>query len=264
MKGVQIDFASAGTAARFNTLRDDWRAVALGGGTGIKKDRAAALRIAGILPTFLSREFGYCFPTNEDLAKALNMSLETVKRGVKALVKAGLIESQLIPKRNEAGRMIGKLRRIYLTLPEAAEQVAPKGQDTEGSTPSPKGQKQPTEGSYGGAYILDKNTPDKDSTVIPIKVSSYAHARENVPSAYRNDTDFLDAFDRIVIDMTDGKEIGAGELDRIVQTAFDQTTDSNRDLFMPFHWRDMCRLRHTETANWFRQRTGHLIHRKAA
>lgn len=258
MKGERIDFKAIATAAEFNTLRDEWRALA-----SSSKANRAGLRVATVLPGFVNRDYGYAYPTDEDLFTKLECDKKTVQRGLTSLETLGLIERQDMPKRNDAGRIVGKLRRIYLTRPEAAAETAPKGQDTEGTIASPKGQKQPTEGTAGVVYILDNNTPDKDSRLHGRKVSAYACARENVPSAYRNDADFLDAFDRIVVDMTDGKEIGAGEMDHIVQKAFDQTTDSD-DMFMPFHWRDVCALRQPETANWFRVRTGQLIHKRAA
>ncbi|MCX5579446.1 hypothetical protein [Kaistia terrae] len=63
--------------------------------------------------------------------------------------------------------------------------------------------------------------------------------------------------------MTDGRVIGAGEIGRIVQEAFDKTTGSS-PLFMPFFWSDVCALRKNDTEEWFRRRAGQLIHRRAA
>ena len=85
----------------------------------------------------------------------------------------------------------------------------------------------------------------------------------DVPSAILNDTDFLDAFDHFFMEAIDGRPIGAGELESIVQLAFDQATDSD-DMFMPFHWRDVLSLTKSDTADWFIRRAGQLIHRKAA
>jgi len=256
----RIDFLSAGTAARFNTLRDEWRAAA-----SSSKANRAGMRVATVLPGFVNREYGYAFPTDEDLSSALECDKKTVQRGLGSLEKVGLIERQDMPKRNDAGRMIGKLRRIYLTLPEAPANAVPKGQITEGTTALPKGQKQATEGTDGVVYILDKDTPDTDSTVIGRKVSAYAYTptREGEPPVFRGDIAFLNGFDRAVIELTDGKDIGAGEIERLVQQAFDQTTDAD-ELNMPVHWREICRLRQPETATWFRSRAGQLIHRRAA
>ena len=159
------------------------------------------------------------------------------------------------PKVIWTAKAIGRLRRIYLALPEV------KGQEVKGQ-PEVKGQKTGGEGTPVCPNIRDRITPDKEIR-RERKVSSYVPAREDVPSPYRNDPDFLDTFDRIVMGMTDGRPIGAGEIDRIVQQAFDQTTDSS-DLFMPFHWRDVRALRSPETEMWFRSRAGQLIHRRAA
>jgi hypothetical protein len=249
MTGQRIDFLSA-DAARFNALRDQWRSVAAGCALP-----AAGLRVANVLPSFVSREFGYAFPTNEDLAKEIRKSEETAKRGLNSLADAHLIERQTMVKRDEKGEAIGKLRRIFLTLPEV------KGQEVKGQPVEVKGQKPQGEGSYGCSNIRDRITPDKEIRREK-KVSAYVPPREGYPVGYSGDDDFLDTFDRIVIEVTHGKPIGAGEIATITQQAFDATDSS--DLFMPFHWVDVCGLRTGQTAEWFRHRTGILIHRRAA
>lgn len=249
MKGHRIDFLSA-DAARFNALRDQWRSAA--SSCALPK---AALRLASILPAYVNREYGYAFPTDYDLARAIEKDVKTVKRGVAALDDAGLIDRQTMVKRDEKGEAVGRLRRIYLTLPEV------KGQKVKGQ-PEVKGQNPGGEGTPVCPNIPDRITPDKE-TRREKKVSAYVPARENVPSPYRNDPDFLETFDRTVMAMADGRPIGAGEIERIVHQAFDHTTNSS-DRFMPFHWREVCALRSSETATWFRGRVGQLIHRRAA
>lgn len=253
----RIDFLSA-DAARFNALRDQWRSAA----SSCALSRAG-LRVAAVLPGYVNREYGYAFPTDRDIAGDISADEKTAKRGLLALEGKGLIERDTKSKRNERGVIIGRLRRIYLTMPEGTVlPLRPKGQSPKGQ-PEPKGQKSSTEGTPVCPYIPDRTTPDNSIGSGRRRVGSYVPARENVPSPYRNDPDFLDTFDRIVMEVTDGKPIGAGEIDRIVQEAFDHTTDSS-ELFMPFHWRDVCALRTSETAEWFLRRTGQLIHRRAA
>lgn len=251
MKKHRIDFLSV-DAAGFNQLRDQWRSAAAGCALS-----AAGLRVASILPTFVSREHGYAFPENEHLAEALGMSPETAKRGVKALDDAGLIERETMVKRDDRDEAIGRLRRIYLTMPEV------KGQKVKGQ-PEVKGQKRLGEGSYGWPNIPDRITPDKKTGRDERKLGAYVPAREAAPSPYSNDVAFLDTFDRIVMEMTDGQKIGAGAFDGIVQEAFNQTTDSDRDQYMPFHWSDVCALRSSEAAEWFRHRAGQIVYRKVA
>lgn len=169
MSGVRIEFPS-GDAARFNELRDRWRGVAAGYPLS-----ASARRVAMVLPTFVNREFGYAFPTDDDLRAAVNASRETIKRGLKDLDDADLIERATRTKRGDDGKMPGKERRIFLTMPmgqpkgqpssppKGQAAAAPKGQpmgQAPMGQPSPKGQKSPTEGSYGGPNIPDRTTPD--------------------------------------------------------------------------------------------------------
>lgn len=166
MNARRIDFKSA-DAARFNALRDEWRSAAAGSALS-----RSGLRVASVLPTFVNREYGFAFPTDEDIAKEIGKSRETVKRGLDALREFHLIERVTLPKRDRRGVVVGKVRRIYLTIPEQNFQPSPKGQlagspkgQPPKGQPSPKGQFWPTEGSYGGANIPDSNTPDKDSAL---------------------------------------------------------------------------------------------------
>lgn len=256
MKGQRIDFLSA-EAARFNALRDQWRDVA--SGSALPK---VAHKLASLLPGYVSREYGYAFPTDEQLAEIIKATPRTVGRGMNALDAAGLIERQTMVKRDEKGEAIGRLRRIYLTLPNQAGERTPSERAEVNGHPEVNGQNQAGERTTVVRIYPDRITPDKEIRREE-KVSAYVPARENVPSPYRNDVEFLDTFDRIVMEMSDGKPIGAGEIERIVQGAFDRTTNSS-DLFMPFHWRDVCALRSSDTEHWFRRRAGQLIHRRAA
>ncbi|MFJ1308576.1 hypothetical protein [Agrobacterium sp. P15N1-A] len=257
MSATRIDFLS-GDAARFNDLRDKWRSVA--SSCALSK---AGLRVATVLPTFISREYGYAFPTDEDLASAIGTTnTSTAKRGLISLEGADLIERQTMVKRDEKGEAIGRLRRIHFKLPEVKVQNHPEVKVQKVKVQDEvKVQKRVGEGSPVCTNIPDSITPDKisGSGIKTVTVSLYA--RENVPSAYANDNEFLDTFDRIVIEMTEGKEIGAGEMSKICETAFNRTTDSS-DMFMPFHWADVCMLRSKETEQWFYQRVGQLVYRR--
>lgn len=255
MKGQRIDFLSA-DAARFNALRDKWRDIAAG--TKLPNGKAlpkVALRIASLLPGYVSREHGYAFPTDELLAGIAKCSTRLIGKGMVALERARLIERQTIVRRDDKGEAAGRIRRIYLTLPEV------NGTGVNG-TPEVSGTNGVSERNTVFRIHPDRITPDKE-TRREKKVSAYVPARENVPSPYRNDPDFLETFDRTVMAMADGRPIGAGEIERIVHQAFDHTTNSS-DRFMPFHWREVCALRSSETATWFRGRAGQLIHRRAA
>lgn len=53
MNAIRINFQGA-DAARFNLLRDQWRTVALGSNL-----TRAGLRVAGVLPSFVNRDYGY-------------------------------------------------------------------------------------------------------------------------------------------------------------------------------------------------------------
>jgi hypothetical protein len=128
--------------------------------------------------------------------------------------------------------------------------------------PDVKVQKRVGEGAYGCTNIPDRITPDNSNGSGASKYSAVP-AREGCPIGYTDDFDFLDAFDQTVVDMTDGREIGAGEIGTIVLEAFDKTTGSS-PMFMPFFWSDVCKLRKNDTEEWFRRRAGQLIHRRAA
>lgn len=250
MTGTRIDFLSV-DAARFNHLRDRWRSVA--SSCALSK---AGLRVATVLPGFVSREFGYAFPTDEDLSSAIGASNpSTAKRGLVSLEGADLIERKTMVKRDGKGEAIGRIRRIHLTLPQVKVQEVK-------VQPEVKVQKRGGEGSPVCTNIRDRITPDNEIR-HERKVSSYVPAREGWPKGYEEDTNFLDDFDRFLMAATDSKPIGAGEIEQIVQKAFDAATDSS-DLFMPFHWRDVLALRSGQTAQWFLRRAGQLIHRSAA
>lgn len=259
MSAIRIDFLSA-DAARFNDLRDKWRSVA--SSCALSK---AGLRVATVLPTFVSREYGYAFPTDEDLAAAIGTTnTSTAKRGLIALEAEYLIERQTMVKRDEKGEAIGRLRRIYLTHPEVKVQNGPDVKVQKVKVhPEVKVQKQVGEGSPVCTNIPDSITPDNKFRSGMKTVTVSVCPRENAPSPYANDNEFLDTFDRIVIEMTDGREIGAGEMSKICETAFDRTTNSS-DMFMPFHWADVCMLRSKETEQWFYQRVGQLVYRRRA
>lgn len=150
----RIDFASA-DAATFNALRDKWRSVAAG--CALSK---AGLRVASVLPSFVNREYGYAFPSDDDLANSIAAVAKTVKRGLSALDSAGLIDRETKAKRDASGVVIGKARSFYLTLTEGTvSAIPPKGQLPRGQV-SPKGQKPSTEGAYGCTNIPDRTTPD--------------------------------------------------------------------------------------------------------
>lgn len=253
MIGARIDFVSA-DAARFNALRDQWRDAA--SGSDLPK---VAHKIASLLPSYVSREYGYAFPTDEQLAEIIKATSRTVGRGMNALDAAGLIERQTMMKRDQKGEAIGRLRRIFLTLPnQAGERTEVNGQPDEVN-----GQKRASERTAVVRIYPDRTTPDNNNILGQRRVSAYVPPRDDDPPVYRGDIEFLDAFDWIVVELTDGKTINAGEIDRIVQQAFDQTTDSC-NVFMPVHWSEICALRSSDTADWFRRRTGQLIHKRAA
>lgn len=208
--------------------------------------------MAAVLPTFISREFGYAFPTDEDISAAIGTTnTSTAKRGLIALEDANLIERQTMVKRDAKGEAIGRLRRIHFTYPEVKVQKVKVQEKV-------KVQKRLGEGAPVCTNIPDSITPDN----IPcsgMETSTVSlPARGIAPSPYANDDEFLDAFDRAVIAMTKGREIAAGELARICEAAFDKTTDS-RDDFMPLHWRDICMLRTRQPEQWFGLRVGQLV-----
>lgn len=256
MTGKLIDFLSV-DAARFNQLRDEWRSAA--SSCALSK---AGLRVAAVLPGYVSREYGYAFPTDRDLARDITADEKTAKRGLVALEAKHLIKRETKSKRNDRGIVIGKIRRIYLTMPEGTVlPFRPKGQSPKGQA-EPKGQKRATEGTPVCPDIPDRTTPDNEDR-RERRVSSYVPAREGWPKGYEGDVKFLDAFDETFMAITDGKPIGAGEIEMLVHQAFDETTLCD-DTFMPFTWSDVRALRSGQTAEWFMRRAGQLIHRRAA
>ncbi|MDG3575714.1 hypothetical protein P7F60_04905 [Rhizobium sp. YJ-22] len=165
MSAIRIDFKT-GDAARFNMLRDQWRSAA----ASCTLPRAA-YRVANVLPTFLNREYGYAFPTDDDLASAIGADQRTAKRGLGALDDACLIERTTLVKRDPKGEAIGKTRRIYLTLPDVKGQIGEvkgqilpevKGQNVKGQG-GVKGQKCVCDGTPVCPYIPDIYTPDSIS-----------------------------------------------------------------------------------------------------
>ncbi|KQT60375.1 MULTISPECIES: hypothetical protein [unclassified Aureimonas] len=277
MTGQRIDFVSV-DAARFNALRDEWRSAAAS-----RALSRSAMRIATVLPTYVNREFGYAFPTDDDLRGDLQASRETIKRGLKDLEMADLIERHTIVKRDQKSEASGKLRRIFLTMPEVKGQkaVEVKGQEVKGQ-PEVKGQKRVGDGSYGGPNIPDRTTPDSKIRSGEKTLGDHTHARDqseradpspdpsatrrpdpSPPPSWGGDHDFLDAFDRTVRDLMRDGEIGAGAIERFTQQAFDAATGSQDD-FMPVHWRDLLACRTYSTAEWFRHRAAAIIHRRQA
>jgi len=177
MKGKRIDFLTVDDA-RFNALSDEWRSAA--SSCALPK---AGLRVASVLPSYVNREYGYAFPKDSDLARDITADQKTAKRGLVALENKGLIERLTKAKRNERGAVIGRLRRIYLTMPEGTVlPFQPKGQLPKGQV-SPKGQKQATEGTDGCPNIPDIDTPDKEIRSGRKELGSVP-ARDGCPVGY--------------------------------------------------------------------------------
>lgn len=295
MTGRRIEFPSD-DAARFNALRDEWRGVAAS-----LPLSASARRVATVLPTYVSREYGYAFPTDEQLAGDIKSDPKTAKRGLTALEGADLIERDTTTRRG-AGVVAGKMRRIFLCLPtegttepvpKGQESASPKGQPPRGQVEN-KGQKTPTEGTYGCPYIPDTHTPDlkirfgdRKGSVYEEDVPSVAPvpSAQAVPSApaqksagrkfdplprnpypelgsWGSDTEFLATFDRLVLEKSQ-HGVGAGEIRRICEEAFDETTRSSGD-FMPVFWSDIVEVRTNNRVDWWLFRTSTLVHRREA
>lgn len=184
----RIDFKSA-DAARFNHLRDQRRSAAASCALS-----RSALRVANVLPTFVSREFGYAFPTDEAIAEAISANPKTVKRGLTSLDDFFLIERVTKAYRNTNGAVGGKRRQIYLTMPQPKGpfELEPKGHLPKGQ-PAPKGQNEtdrrdriePTEGTPVRPNIPDgtpDSTLDKDSAYEREKLieGTYTPSARNV------------------------------------------------------------------------------------
>lgn len=256
MAGTRIEFPTD-DPKRFNALRDQWRDIAAG-----SKLPKIGHRLANVLPKYLSREYGYCFPTDIDLAETINTTARSVGRGMASLEEAKLIERQTIVRRDQKGEAAGRLRRIYLTIPiRVGERTGSERTEVNGHS-EVNGPIRVGERTDVCPNKRDKYTPDNKNRSDE-EVHVYVPAREGYPKGYINDDEFLDVFDKTIMDMTDGRQIGAGEIEQIIEQAFNRTTDSD-DKFMPFHWVDVCGLNSSETQNWFRSRTGQIIHRRAA
>lgn len=252
MSKQRLDFASA-DPARFNQMQEQWRRAA--SGADLSK---VGHRLASLLPDYINREYGYAFPTDEQLAEIIGNTPRTVGRGMKALEETGLIERLTIVRRDEKGEAIGKLRRIYLTLPKSDERTV-RGERTEVNGQSEvNGQNRVGERTTYVRIPSDSNTLSREKNSKTVSVE-----REDCPVTYRGDVAFLDGFDRAVLALAGGRALAAGELSGLVQEAFDRTTDSS-DSFMPFHWRDVCKLRKRDTEHWFVRRAGQIIHRRTA
>ncbi|MGA1804430.1 hypothetical protein [Rhizobium sp. HT1-10] len=176
MSQTRIDFKSADNAG-FHQLRDKWRSAAASSALS-----RAGLRIAGVLPTFLNREYGFAFPSDEELAGAIGTnSPSTAKRGLISLEDAHLIERQTMVKRDEKGEAIGRIRRIYFTLPEVKVHVGGEGSISEGSkgegSHDVKVQKRLGEGSPVWTNILDRVTLDKELALDKEKVKEGTFTR---------------------------------------------------------------------------------------
>jgi DNA-binding transcriptional ArsR family regulator len=247
MSRHRLDFASA-DAAGYGQMQEQWRRAA--SGADLSK---VGHRLASLLPDYINRQYGYAFPTDEQLAEIIGNTPRTVGRGMKALEEAGLIERLTIVRRDEKGEAIGKLRRIYLTLPKAGERIV-RGERTEVNGQSEvNGQNRVGERTTYVRIPSDSNTLSREKNSKTVSVE-----REDCPFTYRGDDAFLDEFDRAALDLAGGRALAAGELSGLVQEAFDRTTDSS-DLFMPFHWRDVCKLRSRATEEWFVRRAGQVL-----
>jgi hypothetical protein len=256
MKSTRIDFPTD-DPARFNALRDQWRDIAAG-----SKLPKIGHRLANVLPKYLSREYGYCFPTDIDLAETINTTARSIGRGMVALEECGLIDRKTIVRRDQKGEAAGRVRRIYLTLPNrVGERTGSERTEVNGQS-EVNGQNRVGERTDVCPNILDSNTPDKKIRYEE-EVHVYVPAREGLPPIYGNDLPFLEAFDRAIMELTDGKEIAAGELEHLLEQSFYSATKSDADN-PPIYWSDICALRQPETQTWFRRRAGQLVYRKKA
>jgi hypothetical protein len=260
---VRLEFASA-DAAKFNAMRDQWRDIAMG--ANLPK---VAHRIASLLHGYVSRELGYAFPTDEQLAEKLNCLVRTVRKGMLALARAGLIERETTFKRSSTNEAGGRNRRIFLALPSdrpTPEVIGPSTVIGPAEVIGPKRvSDRPTVGRISLTY-----TPDADFAGNDVEVAHSVRmpAREGNAGVYHGDVEFLDAFDQEIIKATSGRQIGAGEIAGIVGQAFDNATASD-PMFMPFHWQSVVHgskqpnrsaaLRWKATEDWFHRRAGELF-----
>ncbi|KQT04137.1 hypothetical protein [Rhizobium sp. Leaf386] len=188
MTSARIDFKT--DAATFNKLRDEWRSVAAG--CALSK---AGFRVAGVLPTFVNREHGFAFPSDEAIAEAIGADKKTAKRGLISLGEFHLIDRDTGIRKNEKGIIVGKQRRIFLTLPAGQIEALPKEHsddqpkghfefEPKGHSPKgqaePKGQKTLTEGTPVCPYILDSTLDNNSALETNVREGTYPR---DVPSA---------------------------------------------------------------------------------
>lgn len=263
MSGERIDFPS-GDPARFNALRDRWRETA-----AATKLPTIAHRIASILPSFVNRERGCAWPTDEQLAEKIGCCVRAIGKGLLALDQSDLIERETVFRKGATREADGRQRLIRLTLPTERPTLG-KGVNGPVQVNGPnQSSERPT---VGRIYVTD--TPDSKEVATNVEITICAPAcmtpgqtpaRKGLAGVYHGDTAFLDAFDREVVEATDRRMIGAGEIGAIVRAAFDKATLSD-PTFMPFDWESVLRLQSKATGGWFIDRAGQLInrHRTAA
>lgn len=211
-----------GDANAYDKARKAWNAEA-----AATKLPSAARRVAAVLADYLSFEHGHCWPSNEELAAALQTTIKTVNAGIAALDGAGLIERQTRVKRDEKGEAIGRERRIYLTRPEvnAPEVNAPlEGECTGREVNEPGGVVTSGECTYGGINTNDKDISFEDRALPHVYVRTHAGARvREIPSfpnrlsAGRWLGDFLFPGDDIFSECVDAAFAGTLTLDALAR-----------------------------------------------
>lgn len=165
-----------GDANAYDKARKAWNAEA-----AATKLPSAARRVAAVLADYLSFEHGHCWPSNEELAAALQSTIKTVNAGMAALDGAGLIERQTRVKRDEKGEAIGRERRIYLTRPEVNAPL--EGECTGREVNAPGGVVTSGECTYGGINTNDKDISYEDRALPHAHVRTHAGARvSEIPS----------------------------------------------------------------------------------
>lgn len=296
MAGNKIDMAKRPPAV-FNDLKETWLRRAMSSNLP-----RPAIRIAAVLPGYVNREFGYAFPSDMELADAITTSARNIGKGMRALEDADLIFRQTRVKRDDNREAIGRERRIFLTLPKPKPLSLVEGERNTSSEvngtevngmPEVNGTKWAGERNDGVPNIPD-STADFKTRHEDRKVGVYARESERnepdpsvpvpspdervdasvsassplligeIPPPFEDDIDFVRAFDRFMIELTEKKEIGAGELETITATAFNRATESD-DLFMPMDWEGACKSGGaTRAVEWFRQRAGQHVHRRKA